>query len=57
MFPRFAIEIFRIILLILFVCLSIKLFKSEEYSSFNIDIKDQNEDYKAPRPTLTDIIP
>lgn len=57
MFPRFAIEIFRVILLILFVCLLIKYFKSEEYSSFNITIKEQNTEYNAPKPTLSDIIP
>ena len=57
MFPRFAIEIFCIILLILFVYLSIKLFKSEEPLSFYIDTKDQSTEYKVPRPTLTDIIP
>lgn len=57
MFPRFAIEIFRVILLILFVCLLIKYFKSEEYSSFNIAIKDQSAESRAPKPTLTDIIP
>lgn len=54
---RFAIEIFRIALLILFVCLFIKFFKSEEYSSFNIAIKEQSAVSKAPLPTLSDIIP
>jgi hypothetical protein len=56
MSPRFSIEIFRILLMILFVFLFIKFFKSEEYASFNI-AKNQSAEYKAPRPTLTDIIP
>jgi hypothetical protein len=57
MFPRFTIEIFRIALLILFVCLFIKFFKNEEYTSFNIAIREQNAVSKAPTPTLYDIIP
>ncbi len=57
MSPRFSIEIFRILLMILFVFLFIKFFKSEEYASFNIAIKDQKTEYKAPKPTLIDIIP
>jgi hypothetical protein len=57
MSPRFTIEIFRIALLILFVGLFIKFFKSEEYTSFNISIREQNVASKAPTPTLSDIIP